>query len=363
MAAGGILHAIQFARHRPEPIRQASLLMVLATGVSDTEILEATLKSLANESESPWSDRILQLLMLMQQGLRLSRAAATVKDLLPEESIIAIRIGEESGTLEAALSGEAVRLLSDSTKPASSTMLTLIIEALAVCTVMTGIVTFVMVFIIPKFKAIFEGFGIEFPVLTRALIQMSDNFYGVGIIAWMPTLAGTIGLCVMSWKIQLQLLSQGHSSWLDWRARHRTPMVLRMLSLTTATGITLAEGLRSALSEMMPSRAATQLSRVHHQVNNGAELSSALRSSGFITQREARFLDSATRTNHIDWAMRHLAAAVDRRRKLWFERIGMIIPPLMILGVGAAVCFVVVALYLPLIKLFNSQSDLNQTYP
>ena len=356
MAAGGILHAIQFARHRPEPIRQASLLMVLASGVSQAEILTTTLRSLANESESPWSDRVLQLMGLMEQGIPLSRAAAMVKDLLPEESITAIRIAEESGTLEAALSGEATRLLSESDRPSTSNLLTSVVTVLAIFTVMTSVVTFVMVSIIPKFKAIFEGFGIDFPVMTRLLIQTSDLFYGIGLLAWLPTYAGMIGLCIVTWKIQLELLSQGRSSWLDWRARHRTPMVLRMLSLTTATGLTLVDGLRAVLAEMMPSRATTQLSRVRHEITNGSELAVALRTNGFITQREARFLESATRTNHVDWAMRHLATSLDRRRKLWFERIGMIIPPLMILAIGAAVAFVVVALFLPLIQLLNDLS-------
>lgn len=351
MPVGGLLHAVQFARHRPEPIRQASLLMVLASGVSQGDVLATTLRSLASESESPWADQLWQLILLLEQGHTLSRAVSSVRDLLPEESVIAIRIAEDSGTLEATLSGEASRLLSQRDQPAASSLLTSVITCLAVFTVMVSIVTFLVVFIIPKFKAIFMGFDLALPPVTESLVRFSEEFFGVGVIAWLPSVAGIFGLCLMLTKIQIHLLEQGHSSWLDWRARHRSPMVLRMLSLTTATQMPLTDGLRSALAEMEPSRSATQLSRVRKDVSDGMPLVDALLLRGFISGREARFLQSATTSRHVDWGLRHLAASIERRRQLTFERISVVIPPAMILGMGLLVGFVVLSVFLPLVQI------------
>ncbi len=358
MPAGGLLHAIQFARHRPEPIRQASLLMVLASGVSQADVLATTLRSLATESEPPWSNKVWQLIYLMEKGYPLSRAAATVQDLLPEESIMAIRIAEESGTLEAALSGEAMRLLGQPVSPAASNVITSIATCLAVVIAMICVVGFLCVFIVPKFVEIFEGFNTELPTMTMLLIVAADELSGVGSIALLPTLAGIGGLIIIVWIIQVQLLSNGASSWLDWHARHRTPMVLRMLSLSTATGTPLNDSLQGMLAHMSPSRAATQLARVRHDLNNGAPLPDTLKSRGFISSREARFLDSAAVTRHIDWAMRHLAVAIERRRLLWLERISLITPPIMILSMGVLVWFVVTAFFLPLVKLLYSVGSL-----
>lgn len=356
MAVGGLLHAVQFARHRPEPIRQASLLMLLASGVSQADVLATTLRSLANESESPWADHIWQLILLMEQGYSLSRALATVKELLPEETVIAIRLAEESGTLEAVLSGEAARLLSQREQPATSSFITSAMTCAAVLTVMLGIVTFLMVFIIPKFMDIFEGFGMELPPLTQMLILGSESFYGIGVIAWMPTGFGLVGMCFVIAKAQTELLSQGRARLLDWRARHRSPTVLRLLSLTTATGLSLEEGLRHVLAEMSPSRAATQLSHVRTDVSGGAPLADSLFSRGFISSREARFLESATVSRHLDWALRHLATAVERRRQQSLARLGLLIPPAMILVVGGMVGFVVIAVFVPLVQLLSDLS-------
>lgn len=353
MAVGGLLHAIQFARFRPEPIRQASLLMVLASGISQPAILRSTLRSLIDESDSPWSDRVQHLLVLLEQGTPLSRAVSSVEQLLPEETVIALRIAEDTGTLESTLSGEATRLLSQPENPGGTSLLTAAATLLAVLTVVLGVVTFVMVFIMPKFKEIFEGFNLELPPQTQTLIGMSGIFSGLSLLAWLPTLGGLSGLFSIGWKIQTQLLSTGKSAWLDWRARHRTPMVLRMLSLTTATGSTLGQGLHNTLAEMEPSRAATQLSRVRHDIEAGAALPQSLQRSGFISQREARFLDSATLTGHLDWALRHLAAAIERKRHSWFDRINVVIPPLIILAIGLLVGFIVTALFMPIIFLLR----------
>ena len=44
----------------------------------------------------------------------------------------------------------------------------------AVIFVATAIVTFIMIWIIPKFKAIFEGFEVKLPAITEYLIKASD---------------------------------------------------------------------------------------------------------------------------------------------------------------------------------------------
>ncbi|MGB4737730.1 MAG: type II secretion system F family protein, partial [Fuerstiella sp.] len=97
--------------NRPEPIRQASLLMVLATGIGQASTLLNGLKALAAESGAPWSTRVMQLAALLEQGQTLSQALSAVQGLLPEPTLIAIRVGEETGTLRQVLAAEAQGLM------------------------------------------------------------------------------------------------------------------------------------------------------------------------------------------------------------------------------------------------------------
>jgi type IV pilus assembly protein PilC len=355
MAIGGLTHAAQFARHRPEPIRQASLMMLLAACISDSDALMSALRSLANESSgSPWSDRVTQLSLLLEQGLSLGDAAARVEGLLPEESIIAIRIAENTDGLEATLADEANRLLGQSSQPIAANIATAAFSILAITTAMTCIVTFILVFIIPKFKEIFEGFEVELPEATVALIEFGDSMLATGAVTLLPTVFSLVAVVIIGQRIQTELLRDGRTSWLEWMPRFRTPTILRLLALTTASGSTIAEGLRIALSQMTPSRVATAASHVRYAVSQGEPLTTALKSARFLNAREHRFLEAADRNHHLDWALRHLAASIERRRQMKLQQLSAVLPTTAILACGAVVGFVVIAMYLPLVTIIEN---------
>ncbi len=354
MAIGGLTHAAQFARNRPEPIRQASLMMLLAACIADSDALASALRSLASESGSPWSDRITQLSLLLDQGLSLGEAAARVDGLLPEESIIAICIAENTDGLEATLADEASRLLDHPSQQVASSFSTAAFSVLAITTVMTGIVSFLLVFIIPKFKSIFEGFDVELPEATASLIQFGESFLVTGAVTVLPTIFAMVVFVIMGRRVESELLREGRTPMLEWLPRFRTPTVLRLLALTTASGSTIAEGLRITLAQMSPSRVATAASHVRYAVSQGESLTGALKSARFLNAREHRFLEAADRNNHLDWALRHLAANIERRRQMKLEQLSALLPAVVVIACGAVVGFVVVAMYLPLITLIEN---------
>ena len=159
------LQTALFMLNRPEPIRQASLLMVLASGVGHGDTLLEGLAAHANECRSPWADRVHSLRLLLEQGLPLSAALAANPNLLPEHAVHAIRVGETTGTLREVLQDEASRLTlslnntpSPGIDPANALLWLNTVGVILLC-----IVSFLMMFIIPKFKRIFEDFGTELP--------------------------------------------------------------------------------------------------------------------------------------------------------------------------------------------------------
>ncbi len=72
---------------------------------------------------------------------------------------------------------------------------------------------------------------------------------------------------------------------------------------------------------------------------------------GFLKPRETAFLESATRTRHLDWALLHLSRTIERRRDRWAQALARGIQPVMALCIGLLVGFICVALFLPLVKL------------
>jgi type II secretory pathway component PulF len=92
------------------------------------------------------------------------------------------------------------------------------------------------------------------------------------------------------------------------------------------------------------------------RIQNGEELIDAMAGCRLIRSSEAAFLKSALRTRHLDWGLRHLAAAIERRRNRWLRGLSGIVAPLLIFGLSLAVLFVVAGLFMPLVKLISELS-------
>lgn len=355
---GGNLQATLFLLNRPEPIRQSSLLMVLATGIGDGATLIAGLKALAAESSAPWSNRIGHLRLLLEQGQTLSEALTSASGLLPEPTLIAIRVGENTGTLKQVLADEAQRLMrdTDGTTPVQATLASTVSWAIAVGMIGLSVVSFMMVFIIPKMKKIFEDFGTSIPKITVSLIGLSDWLLSYWYLIVLPifTMFAFMLFNIARW--QLLKLTEGRIAFAEYFPRFWSPLILRLMSITVASGHSLNDSLHSILRELRPGTTATKLSAVRMNINAGSDCWEALRQEGFLKSREVKFLKSATRSGHLDWGLIHLSRTLHRRRSRWTRILVSFLQPSVVLFAGLLVGYVCIALFMPLIKLMNDLS-------
>jgi type II secretory pathway component PulF len=296
--------------------------------------------------------------MLLEQGQSLSDSLAIVNNLLPEQTMIAIRVAEHTGALNQVLTEEAFRLMDRSGQQSPITRsLPVVISWMVVMGIaVTSIVSFVMVYIIPKFKRIFEDFGTELPAPTEALIDLADWMLDYWYLFMLPVVTSLCITLFFALRSQYWLISKGHLIYSEHVPRYWTPMLLRLLSVTTATGSTIRESLHMVLRDLRPGRAATRISALRQAIDSGQDCWKAMHSLGLLTHREALFLESANKTNHVDWGMQHLAATLQRRRSVWQSRIVSAIVPLSILIAGSAIGTICIAMFLPLIKLVNDLS-------
>lgn len=350
---GGHVQALLFMLNRPEPLRQSSLLMVLATGIGHAPSLMAGLKALAQESNPPWSTKVEQLRALLAEGQTLSEALTITTDLLPEESLVAIRVAEQAGSLKQVLAEEAHRLMETGTSGNSvqpTIPMTFVWLVLLGCIAMS-IIAFVMVFIIPKFKAIFEGFGVALPDMTVGLINISDWFMNYWYITAFPAACIMVYLTFLLLKGSLRFVQCGHVLWSEHFPRFWTPMILRLLSVTVSAEKPLGEGVHAILSELQPGKASRELSGVRQRIHAGVDCWKAMQMHGFLKPRELAFLESSAKTRHLDWGLLHLARTIEQRRVRWASILSTLLQPVIILLIGAVVGFVVVAMFKPLVEL------------
>ena len=344
-----------FVTNQSEPLRQSSLLMLLAGGVGHGDSLLHGLKAHEAESKGTWGSKVGQLRLLMEQGHSLSSALSVVRDLLPDQTISAIRIAEGTGALPDVLMDEARRISRSMQGSRSSgiSIESLVIWILMISTIMSTIVSFLMVFIVPKFKEIFIGFGVEFPPVTMMLIQVSDFLMSYAFLFLLPVTA-IVGFG--GWWLYSSMrrrMVHGYHRFMEHWPRYWLPGLLRQLSLSAASGRPLGSALDSAMMDMPPGRAARIVSSLRHRVNAGQDAIEALETVGLVKPHEAAFLQSSLQTRHLDWGLRHLADSIERKRGRFLRRIPELIGPVIIVMMGIVVLFVMLALFMPLIKLIN----------
>lgn len=342
-----------FMFNKPEPLRQSSLLVLLAGSMGHGESLLRGLRAYELEHKGDWASKVGQLRGLLEMGYSLADALAVIRDMLPAETVSAIRIAERAGTLPNVLISEAQRLTKDSGSDNSTSLFATLMYLSAVFSAMFVVISFVMVFIIPKFKEIFSGFGVMLPSMTVTLISAADGFTTTWPAIVPPIMGATIGSIAFVFYCRYQLLRYGYNVFWNWWPRNWTPSILRQLGFAASSGQPLVNSLDSLLSDAPPGRATIRMSALRHRVHNGDHLVAALLDTGFLNQREAVFLTSATEARHLDWALLHTARTIDMRRERWITRLATVVMPLALIATGCVVFFVVIGLFLPIIQLIN----------
>ena len=347
-----------FMTNRSEPLRQASLLMLLAGGVGHGDTLLESLRAHEQESKSIWANKVGQLRMLLEQGYSLSGALSIISELLPDQTVTAVRVAEGTGALADVLMDEARRLheQSRSTNLAAGTWEQNLIWASASLLILSGIVLYLMREIVPKFKQVFTGFGMELPRSTQDIIEFSDFAMSWWFVFAIPVTGTTFGFFWVLYSSLRKNLTHGYPRFAEFWPRYWLPGILRTLSLAAASGQPLGRALDCVLQDLPPGRSAKITSALRHRVHNGEDAVVAMQTVGLLRASEAAFLQSSSKTHRLDWGLRHLADTVERRRRNFFQRISHFIGPGIVMCVGFIVLIIVVGFFEPLIQLLHDLS-------
>lgn len=337
---------------RARAARQATLLWTLAVAVEKRVALVPFLEALADEAGGRWRRRMRGLADLLNAGVSIPDALEAVPGLLPADTLMLIRIGSESGQLGPALREAATQFSrrSESARPPTGSSL---FYLCGLAFVLLSIVSFVMYWIVPKFRAIFDGFEIQLPQLTQWLIFSTDFAFTYLLILGPVALVSMLALLAVSFELMgLGGGGSGPSRWMTrWFARLQAPLVLRSLSL----GVDGARPIHAPLTTLATRHPDAQLRRrmaqVDEQISRGLSCWQSLLAVGMLRGGETVLLDAAERVGNLGWALRGVAESIERRSEHRMRIIVELLRPVGILVMGLAVGVFVVAMFLPLIEM------------
>lgn len=331
-------------------VRQNALLWVLAISTEHNRPLGRMVLALAQDEGSyHWSQRLQELAKHLMAGLSLPDALDRLPGLLPADVVLAIRVGSETGTLPEMLKKTA-RDFSNQQDEGYATWVGTLLYLAAMVFALFSVAGFLMYYIIPKFKKIFEDFGTELPSLTKWVIEVSDAF-----VEWYYLIAFVVFaiLAWLAWRTR-QGASGGVMRWLLFsQARGQSPGLLRILSVVIEAGRPLA-GAFSTMARHHRSKAVrNHLLYIRNEVGRGSEVWHLFVETGYVSRSEGRILESAERAGNLPWALRSVAERIERDVDYRLALVMEIVRPVILVGIAITVGIFVIGMFMPLIKLIN----------
>lgn len=232
-----------------------------------------------------------------------------------------------------------------------------LIYPVVVTVVAVGILAGIMNFVIPAFQKMFKEVGVSLPIMTEILLAVSDvvqNYWYllpgipvVIILVWKGISSTPKGKYMLD-KLLLYMPVFGtiiHKSTISRFAR--------TLGTLIASGVPILESLSITREATGNDVVAKAIDDVHTSIREGESIAKPLQESGVFDDMLVNMIDIGEETGELDKMLVKIADNYDDDVDVAVESLTSIIEPILIVGMGGAVGFIVIALFLPLIELIQ----------
>jgi type IV pilus assembly protein PilC len=291
----------------------------------------------------------------VQSGTMLSEAMSRFPKIWDKLYTNLVKAGETAGALDVIL-----RRLAEFREKAlrlKKKVIGALVYPVAVLTIASGILTFIMVGIVPKFEQIFRELGITLPGVTEALIGFSRfmaTYWWAILIFIVLSVVGTRifrnteqGGAIID-RISLRVPVLGNIIKKSSVARFT-----RTLGTLVTSGVGFLDALeitKSATPNIVVRNAITE---VRESVKEGETINEPLRRCGVFDDIVVNMIKVGEETGELDKMLIKIADNYDEEVDSAVAAMMALMEPALIIFMGGAVGFIVIALFMPLIKIID----------
>src|SRR5689334_11021216 len=296
----------------------------------------------------------------VEGGGTLSDAMANYPKAFDKLYVNMINAGEAGGVLDIILS----RLADFMEKAAKlkKKVIGAMIYPAVVITIAVGIVSMIMIFVIPKFEQIFKDFKTDLPGITKILLAVSRwfaNDYG-----WAYVLFSPIALML---AVKLIRISEGGKYFVD-AVKLKIPILGSILSKTAiarftrtlgtliSAGVPILDAINITKETAGNEVYAKALQKVHDAIREGESMADPLRATKVCDAIVVNMIDVGEETGDLDKMLIKVADNYDNDVDVLVGSLISILEPVMVVVLGLIVGFIVIALFMPMITLIGAVS-------
>jgi type IV pilus assembly protein PilC len=223
-----------------------------------------------------------------------------------------------------------------------------------------AILTFIMIFIIPKFQSIFKEFNLKLPWMTESLMAVSKWF----VVYWYLIPVFPLAFWLLLKLIRLHRTGAFIIDWLKLRIpimgglieKTTVARTTRTLGTLVASGVPILEALtivRETCTNIVFERA---YQRVYESIREGDTIAAPLKQARIVDDMVVNMIEVGEETGDLDTMLYKIADVYDEEVDVLVESLISILEPIMIVCLGLIIGFIVIALFLPLISLLEGLS-------
>ena len=226
-----------------------------------------------------------------------------------------------------------------------------------IITVAAAVVIFLLIFVIPTFKALFEGFGAALPLPTRIVLELS-RLVRTHVVTVLGAFVGTVfGLrfyyrtekgkkVIDSLLLRLPIIGQ-------LIRKVSVAKLTRTLGTLLSSGVPILDGLNITARVAGNKVVEEAILKTRSSIAEGKTIADPLGASGIFPPMVVQMISVGEQTGALDSMLAKIADFYDAEVDQAVANLTTLLEPLMIVFLGVVVGGVIIAMYLPIFKLVS----------
>lgn len=327
----------------------------LATMMSSGVPLVQSFEIVGRGHENPaMQDLVMTIKADVEAGGNLNEAFGKHPKYFSELYVNLVQAGEHAGILEDILHKLATYM--EKTEALKSKVKGALFYPTAVIVVAFIITMILMIFVIPQFQTLFDGFGADLPALTQVVINMSKWFQS----NWYIMIGGIVGVVVGI--MQLMKRSKKFAHFVD-RLMLKMPVIgeilnksaiarfARTLQTMFAAGTPLVEAMTSVAGACGNIVYYEAVMKMRDEVTTGTQMQVAMRDANIFPNMVIQMVAIGEESGALDTMLGKIADWYEQEVDDAVDALTSLLEPLIMAVLGVLIGGLVIAMYLPIFKM------------
>jgi len=324
--------------------------VLLKAGIPVTKCLEILEGQIANLR---FKKRIKKIRSEIEAGVSIAEAFGRFPDIFNNMYVNLLRTGEESGLLYEIF--QKLTLFLQKSLALRNKVKSAMIYPVAIALVATGVVTFLLAFIIPRFEKIFKSFKAELPLPTKIMLSIS---YGIRHYS----LYGVAAIVVLLWIFFKYRATESGRRTTDGiilklplfgalTERYAATRFCSNLSLLLRSGVAITKALDVCKDAIENVIIREEIEKAAEEIASGKSIKDAFMDVIHMPPLAKQMIAVGDETGNLEDMLQNASEFYEEEVEGLVEAITSLIEPMFILFLGIVVGGIVISMFFPMFQM------------